>query len=46
LATVDAQGPNGAITTMQYVLRLTDDASGPLVAELLPGPPSIAGGEQ
>lgn len=48
LVTVDAQEHNGAIATLQYVLRVEDNGAGLAVAELLAGPPSIdvEGGEE
>lgn len=45
LATVVAQEPAGAAATLQYVLRIVDHSSGPVVADLLPGPPPITGSE-
>lgn len=46
LATVDARAPNGAIHTLQYVLRTVDEGGGVVVAELMAGPPQIDGQQQ
>ena len=46
MVTVDGQATNGAIDTMQYVLRLEDQGGGHRVAEVMAGPPQIDGGQE
>lgn len=45
VVTVDAKAPNGAIDTLQYVVRFEHQGGELAVAELMAGPPRIDGGD-
>ena len=45
LATVDAQSAAGAVDSMQYIIRFSDEGPRPAVATLLAGPPAITRAE-